>query len=106
MKAFYLFSLLFMLALTPGFSQGNGSISIAKTETQNTDPHKLEASVSPVEQAERDLLVPRKYQEQLAIEAAKPIKYGPANGSGKKYYSKKYSSRRKYYSKKRSTRRR
>ncbi|MBK0404350.1 hypothetical protein I5M27_15235 [Adhaeribacter sp. BT258] len=105
MKAFYLFSLLFMLAFTPGFSQGNGS-EASKTESPNHDPQKLEASLSPAEQAERDLLVPRKYQEQLAVEASKPVKYGPSNSSSKKYYSKKKYSSRRYPAKKRSTRRR
>ena len=88
MKAISIFSLLFMLALTPGFAQGNGSTA-SPTESLNNDPHELEASLSPIEQAERDVLVPPKYQEQMAIEASKPIKYGPSNSSSKRYYSKK-----------------
>ena len=105
MKAFYLFALLFMLACTTGFSQGNSS-DASKTESLNHDPQKLEASLSPAEQAERDLLVPRKYQEQLAVEASKPVKYGPSNSSSKRYYSKKKYPTRRYPAKKRSTRRR
>ncbi|KAA9331997.1 hypothetical protein [Adhaeribacter soli] len=103
-KAFSLFLLVFSLAITQGFSQATSNPAPTETRDQErkTEPQKLEASLSPAEQAERDMLVPRKYQEQLAIEASKPIKYGPANGTRKTYH-KKSSSRKKYYSRKRST---
>lgn len=111
-KAFSLFMLVFSLAITQGFSQETRKPAPMETadqdkksEGQKAETPKLEASLSAAEQAERDMLVPRKYQEQLAIEAAKPIKYGPANGTRKTYY-KKSSSRKKYYGKKRSSSRR
>ena len=102
MKALSLFLLVFSLALTTGYSQGNQNNTPADNGDKNkkTEPHKLEASISPAEQAERDLLVPRKYQEQLAIEASKPIKYGPSTAT-RKTYSK--SSRYKKSSKYRKT---
>ena len=100
MKAFSSFLLLFALASTQGFSQvtkaaGEQEQAIQEQKSEN---HTLEASISPREQAERDLLVPRKYQEQLAAEANKPIKYGPSTAPRKKYY-RSSSSRKKYYSK-------
>jgi hypothetical protein len=105
-KALSLFFLLLALAIRPVFAQGQvvsggneQGDKAAKAEAQ-----KLEASISPAEQAERDMLVPRKYQEQLAIEAAKPIKYGPTY-SGRKSYHRK-SSGRKYHGKKRKSSRR
>lgn len=106
MKAFSFFLLLFALASTQGFAQATTPASAQEqsVKEQHSDSQTLEASISPREQAERDLLVPRKYQEQLAAEAAKPIKYGPSNASGKKYY--RSSSRKKYYSKRRSSSRR
>jgi hypothetical protein len=102
MKALSLFLLVFSLALTPVFSQGTHNVIPADNGDKNkkAEPNKLEASVSPAEQAERDLLVPRKYQEQLAVEASKPIKYGPSTAS-RKTYSK--SSRYKKSSRYRKT---
>src|SRR5688572_11988216 len=100
MKAFSLFTLVFTLALTPVFAQVN-YLDNGDKDKKN-DAQKAEASLTPAEQAQRDMLVPRKYQEQLAVEASKPVKYGPTY-SGRKSYSKKSSSRRKYYGKKRSS---
>lgn len=108
MKALSFFLLLFALASTQGFSQVSTAAHGEEKQTiqdQKPENHNLEASVSPREQAERDLLVPRKYQEQLAVEANKPIKYGPSS-SGKKYYSRSTAARKKYYSKRRRTSRR
>ena len=107
MKAFSFFLVLFAFASTQGFSQATSPASAQEQQLKNqkSDSHTLEASVSPREQAERDLLVPRKYQEQLAAEAAKPIKYGPSTSSRKKYY-RSSSSRKKYYGKRRSSSRR
>ena len=106
MKAFSFFLVLFAFASTQGFSQAVSPASAQEQQPkdQKSDSHTLEASVSPREQAERDLLVPRKYQEQLAAEAAKPIKYGPSTSSRKKYY--RGSSKKKYYGKRRSSSRR
>jgi hypothetical protein len=100
MKALSLFTLVFTLALTPVFAQVN-YLDNGDKDKKN-DAQRAEASITPAEQAERDMLVPRKYQEQLAVEASKPVKYGPTY-SGRKSYSKKSSSRRKYYGKKRTT---
>ena len=105
MKAFSFFLLLFALASTQGFSQANIPASEQELKDQKSDSHTLEASLTPREQAERDLLVPRKFQEQLAVEATKPIKYGPSTSSRKKYY-RGSSSRKKYYGKRRSSSRR
>jgi len=108
MKAFSFFLLLFALASTQGFSQVSTPVAAEEKQViqeQRSENHALEASVSSREQAERDLLVPRKYQEQLAAEADKPIKYGPSNSSRKKYYGRS-SSRKKYYGKRRSSSRR
>lgn len=104
MKAISLFFLLLALALTPAFSQGNvvSGGNEQGDKYAKAEPQKLEASISPKEQAERDMLVPRKYQEQLAVEASKPVKYGPSGASRKTYY-KKSSAHRKYYGKKRSS---
>src|SRR5688572_22488579 len=100
MKAFSLFTLVFTLALTPVFAQIDYSDNGDKDK--KNDAHKAEASLTPAEQAQRDMVVPLKYQEQLAVEAIKPVKYGPTY-IGRKSYSKKSSSRRKYYGKKRSS---
>ena len=107
MKAFSLFLLLFALASTQGFSQVTTPTSEEKhvIQEQRSENHTLEASLSPQEQAERDMLVPRKYQEQMAAEASKPIKYGPSTAPRKKYY-RSSSARKKYYSKRRSSSRR
>ncbi|HSI90409.1 MAG TPA: hypothetical protein VK927_04790 [Adhaeribacter sp.] len=111
MKVLSLFLLVFTLALHPVFSQdlatteisGNGDEKVsgngdektkaaeAKAEEKNEEPE-----ISAAEQADRDLLVPRAIQEQLAAEnAKKPITYGPA------HYRK--PAARKYSSKKRKT---
>ena len=87
MKAFSSFLLLFALASTQGFSQvtkaaGEQEQAIQEQKSEN---HTLEASI---------------YQEQLAAEANKPIKYGPSTAPRKKYY-RSSSSRKKYYSKRR-----
>ncbi len=107
MKALSLFFLLLTLAVSPVFAQGNKAPSANEQgdKAAKAEPQKLEASISPAEQAQRDLLVPRKYQDQLALEAAKPIKYGPAT-SGRKTYHKKSSKRKSYGKKRRSSHRR
>ena len=100
MKAFSLFTLVFTLALTPVLAQVDFTDNGDKDK--KNDAQKAEASITRTEQAERDMLVPRKYQDQLALEASKPVKYGPTYSS-RKSYSKKSSSHRKYYGKKRSS---
>ena len=102
MKAFSFFLLLFALASTQGFSQANSAASEqVKTLKEQPVSETLEASITPQEQAERDMLVPRKYQEQLAAEASKPIKYGPSTAPRKKTYYRSSAARKKAYSKSR-----
>jgi len=105
MKAFNLFLVVLTLSASAAFSQGNATAKVFETGETGRKPEglKVEASLSPQEQAERDLLVPRKYQVAMAENAAKPIVlYGPSRSS-RKSTSRYSKSRRGRSSKKHGT---
>lgn len=110
-KAISLSLLLFILAVQNSYSQSKEAAAntseAAVASQKNHELEKSELTVSAAEQADRDLLIPRKLQEQLAAEnATKTIKYGTANTPYHKKPTGKYASRKKYYGKKRSSGRR